>query len=616
MDYEKGDMQMIVNRQRLSLISKWMLASTVAALGLYAFTLSQGTTFVTSSRAEEAAISPTRDAKEHASFIGRKIENFTLTDYRGEEFSLAGFSGNKGVVLAVLGTQCPVAKQYGARLGEMARDFTSQGVAFCGLVGNVQDSLADIGVFAKECEIDFPILKDPTASTLDQLGATRTPEVFLLDSQGVVRYHGRVDDQYSPGVTKSSPSRHDLRIALDELISGSEITVKETVPKGCMIGRKSVVEPKGDLTWSGDVAGIIFRRCTHCHREGEAAPFTMESYDDVAPWGDTIREVVQTKRMPPWFANPEFGHFSNDARLTDDEQQILTTWIDNGMPLGNPAESPSPPKFTTGWMIGEPDQVFYVADEPIDVPANGVVEYQYFEVDPGFTEDKYVRAVEARPDNRAVVHHIVVYVVPPGEKFRPGLDGILIGYAPGMPGCVYDEGSAIHVVAGSKLIFQMHYTPNGVPQRDRSLIGLNYADPSEVKRDVRGGHAFNFQFRIPAGAENYQVKAAATLKQDERLIVMTPHMHLRGKAFRYEARYPDGRKEVLLDVPKYDFNWQLRYELAEPKLLPKGTMIICQAIFDNSENNLANPDPTEEVRWGDQTWEEMMIGYFTTIPAE
>jgi len=325
--------------------------------------------------------------------------------------------------------------------------------------------------------------------------------------------------------------------------------------------------------------------------------------------------------MPPWHANPAHGHFRNDARLSDEEKSLIARWVEAGAPEGDPAELPPPRQFVTGWQIGQPDAVIYMRDEPFQVPASGEVRYQYFLVDPGFKEDKWIQAAECRPGNRAVVHHIIVGLVPPGAV-RPMriVEGVesdwLAATAPGAKPLVLADGLAKLIPAGSKLVFQMHYTPNGTPQEDRSAIGLVFADPKTVKRLVGTDKAANPRFSIPPGASNYRVEATKTFQKDTLLLAFFPHMHLRGKAFRYTAKYPDGREEILLDIPHYDFNWQNTYELAEPKRMPKGSKIHCEAWYDNSDANLANPDPTATVRWGDQTWEEMMIGYFAATPAD
>ena len=284
------------------------------------------------------------------------------------------------------------------------------------------------------------------------------------------------------------------------------------------------------------------------------------------------------------------------------------------MPEGDPANLPEPPQFTDGWQIPTPDEVHYMTEEPYDVPADGVVEYKYFTMDPGWTEDKWIKASEARPDNRAVVHHIIVYAVPPKSSKARGRS--VGGFAPGSPATIHLDGVAKFVAAGSKLKFQMHYTPNGSPQKDRSRIGFVFADENEVERIAGGGLVGNWRFAIPPHDANHKIVGERTFRRDALLTNMLPHMHLRGKSYRYTAIYPDGSEEILLDVPNYDFNWQLRYEFIEPKLMPKGTILRGVAFYDNSEDNLANPDPTATVRYGDQTWEEMMHGFYGSIPVE
>jgi len=554
-------------------------------------------------------------AAESASPVGRKVENFSLRDYRGKVHELKDLADRQFVVAAFVGCECPLAKLYAPRLVKLAEEFGPRGVAFLAIDANSQDSLAEIAAYAQTHKITFPVLKDAGNAVADQMGAVRTPEVFVLDRERTIRYWGRIDDQYVVGRQRPAPTREDLRVALEELLAGKAPSVSETAAIGCHIGRVPKQTPIGDVTYSNQIARLLQKRCVECHRAGEIAPFPLTSYDEVVGWGETIREVIQEGRMPPWFANPEYGHFANDARLSDEEKQLIYDWIDGGSPEGNQADLPAPAQFTVGWQIPEPDEVFYIKDEPYDVPAEGVVAYQYFKVDPGFKEDRWIKAAEARPDNRSVVHHIVAFFVPPGAKLGGGQRGAMIGYAPGMPPSRFPEGTAMLVPAGSQLIFQLHYTPNGSPQKDRSSVGLVYADPSEVKQRVGGGNAPNRFFEIPPGDDNYEVVSQHRFDKDVLLLNLTPHMHLRGKSFRYEAEYPDGKREILLDIPHYDFNWQLRYQLAVPKVLPKGTTLHCTAHYDNSANNLANPDPTKPVRWGDQTWEEMMIGYFSTLPV-
>lgn len=543
--------------------------------------------------------------------MGQVVTNFTLTDFYGQSRSLDDANEAPAIVVAFLGTECPLARIYGRRLDELAEQYTSAGVVFFGVDANQQDTLREVAAYAARYDIGFPILLDPDHEVADLLGAERTPEVVVLDAHRVIRYRGRVDDQYGIGIQRKEPQRRDLAVALDEILAGKAVSVPRTQAMGCIIGRKREVVPRGEITYASHVADILNRRCVECHRDGEIAPFTLNSYDDVAGWEGMIAEVVEEGRMPPWNANPRYGHFANDARLTPEEKATLLTWIENGCPLGDPAQIPDPPVFASGWRIPEPDSVIFMSDESYDVPATGIVDYQYFEVDPGFTEDMYVTALEARPGNPEVVHHIIAYAKPPGSRKKRGLGQMLIGYAPGAVPLVFPEGAAVRIPKGSSLIFELHYTPNGFAQADRSYIGLRFTQPDKVTRLIGGGEAINHDFAIPPQESDYVVTAEERSKKDVKLISLTPHMHLRGKSFRYEVRYPDGREEVLLDVPQYDFNWQLRYELAEPKLIPKDSLLRCTAVFDNSEGNPNNPDPSRTVGWGQQSWDEMMIGFYT-----
>jgi peroxiredoxin/mono/diheme cytochrome c family protein len=555
-------------------------------------------------------------ATSDANPIGKKVDAFSLPDHHGQQLALADLKDRPAVVLVFLGTECPLAKSYAPRLSELAKEFAPQGVAFLGIDANLQDSLADIANFAKSHDLGFPVLKDLGNKLADSLGAQRTPEAFLLDRDRVVRYCGRIDDQYGfktgAGYVKPKLNERSLANAIGEVLAGKPVAKSIAHADGCLIGRVKH-EPHGDVTYANQIARIFNDRCVSCHRPGEIAPFAMTSYDEVQGWAEMIAEVVSDGRMPPWFADPHFGHFSNDTRLTDDEKQLIATWIKNGCPEGDPSQQPAPRQFAEGWQIGQPDQVCYMSDDSFPVPAEGTVQYQFFTVDPGWTEDKWVQASECRPSNRGVVHHIIVFTKVEGQDEFDGGRGGLAGYAPGTPPHVLPPGTATFVPAGAKLVFQLHYTPNGVAQADRSCVGFKFADPKSVKKTLRDGMVGDVGFKIPPGEGNFEVKAKHRFLKDTLLLSLMPHMHLRGKDFKFEAQYPDGTKEVLLDVPSYDFNWQLRYYLAEPKLMPKGTRLECTAHFDNSAENLANPDPGETVSFGEQTWEEMMFGFYTSI---
>ncbi len=552
--------------------------------------------------------------------VGRQIESFTLPDVHGRDQTLAALRGDGPLVVLFVGVECPLVGQYMPRIAELATEYAKRGVRLVVVDANRQDSLAELTAFGQRHKLELPILKDPSGEVARQFGATRTPEAFVVDTAGRVRYHGRIDDQYGVGFHRPQPTRRDLALALDDLLADREVAVAETPAAGCFIGQTRSPKTTGadqpssteTVTYSKHIAPILQNRCVECHRAGEVAPFALTEYEEVAGWAETIREVVDAGRMPPWFASPQYGEFHNAGHMPDDEKKLIAAWVDAGVPQGDPRDMPAPRTFTAGWGMPEPDQIIPMSETPYHVPAEGVVDYQYYEVDPGWKEDKWISGSEARPGARSVVHHILVFIKRPNKVYLPLLPGELISaYAPGMKPTVAEANdSALLAPAGSKIVFQVHYTPNGTPQDDISYLGVKFADESQVKREVRAGMAINLSFRIPPNTDDYEVTASYKFRRDSLLIGVNPHMHLRGKTFRYEAFYPDGRREILMDCPQFDFNWQLGYQYLEPKPMPKGTRILCTATYDNSSGNVSNPDPSRTVTFGEQTWDEMMIGFF------
>ena len=542
--------------------------------------------------------------------VGRKIEDFKLDDFRGRARSLGDWKDSKLIVVAFLGTECPLANLYAPRLIELAAQYEGQGVPFVAINSNQQDSIVKVASHAQRHGFKFPVLKDPANKIADLFGAVRTPEVFVLDADRVVRYWGRIDDQYGVGYQKAKAGRNDLQIALDELLAGKPVSQPTSEAIGCLIGRVKRPSPAGDVTYSNQIARLLQKHCVECHHEGEIAPFSLTSFDETVGWAEMIKEVVHERRMPPWLAAPGHDQFKNNPSLSADEIGTIDRWVDNGCPEGDRSRLPPPTEHAKGWGISKPDQIFYMSDKPYTVPAEGVVQYQIYQVDPGFKEDHWIQQAEVKAGNPAVVHHVIVFIQEPGgDRFGAPQ----MAFAPGMTPRRLDPGMAIKAPAGSKLVFQVHYTPNGTEQKDRSYVGFVYAKDKDITHQVVGGSCGDLGFTIPPNEASYEVTARKLFLKDSLLLGMNPHMHLRGKSFRYEVLYPDGKREVLLDVPRYDFNWQLWYMLKEPKLIPKGSRMICTAQFDNSADNLANPDPSMEVNWGEQTWDEMMFGFYSVI---
>jgi hypothetical protein len=388
------------------------------------------------------------------------------------------------------------------------------------------------------------------------------------------------------------------------------------------------------ITFTRDVAPIIQKNCQVCHRPGEVAPMSFMNYKEVRPWARSIREKVVTREMPPWFADPQHGEFSNDCRLSQKEIDTIVGWVESGSMEGNAKDLPPNPKFTEGWQIGKPDVVLAMTQE-FNIPSEGVIPYKYFAVPTNFTEDKYVQLAEIRSGDRAHVHHVIVSVRYPdgnplpeaGElnlqalassrpqaanaQARSALedsDGRLVGWAPGEAPQIMRPGQAKLIKRGSVLIFQVHYTTNGEVGKDRSSVGLIFSKVPVEKRVITAGASAR-NLVIPPGDPNYESNGTFAFKEDSHIESLHPHMHVRGKDFLYRLVYPDGTSKTLLSVPRYDFAWQLTYFFKEPVAAPKGSRLEALAHHDNSIKNKFNPDPTATVRWGDQTWDEMMIGY-------
>ena len=376
-------------------------------------------------------------------------------------------------------------------------------------------------------------------------------------------------------------------------------------------------------TFSKDVAPILYKSCVECHRPGAIAPMSLITYDDARPWARSVKQKTVAREMPPWGADPHVGKFANDPSLTDEQIATIAAWVDAGAPEGNRADLPKPPSFTEGWAMGKPDLIFEMV-EPFHIPADGTVPYTYVTIPTHLDHDIWIRGLEYKTTDRRVLHHIIGDLVEGsgGATPKPSLTrdrsrkeiSSLGGYVPGRLDNMFDEGVAKKIPAGADIVLQMHYTTIGQTVDDKLQIGVMLAkEPPTKLRAAGGGQMPNATFVIPPGDANYEVTAKQVMSKDTYLSTLYPHMHVRGKDATYKVIYPDGKEEVLLRVPKYDFNWQLTYKLAEPKLLPAGSTLMIVAHYDNSSANRYNPDPTASVKWGEQTWEEMLIGYFGTI---
>ncbi len=573
------------------------------------------------------ALTPAAWAGEAPAPVGTQIANFTLTDAAtGKPWVLADQTrDSKGTVVVFLAAGCPVSTAYVPRLSELHKRYSSKGITFVAIYSHPTDDPADIVKHAKDTALPFTTLRDADMAVAKKFAVERLPTVAFLDSTRTVRYAGRIDDQYSPNVSKAKPATSELASALSAYSDGLEIRVSYAPAGGCLLPKPKTAAATGgeSVTFHKQVERIFQAKCQECHRPGEAGPFSLLTYKSAKGWADTIREVVSNGTMPPWHADAPLGHFKNDRRLTPEEKTTLLAWIDQGCPEGNPADAPEAREFLTGWRLPRPPEMVLKINKPIPIPAaylGGLMgmPYQYVIAGEPFAEDTWIEGVEVRPEYRAVVHHIIAFILPPGQTLhdlarQTNFGELMLGaYVPGDQPTLMSQGYAKKIPKGCRVLFEMHYTPNGKAGKDQSMVGV-LVSKTPPKHEVSSIAIMNGKFIIPPGDSNHPVKSVHVFPEETVLLSLAPHMHVRGKSFRFElvTTGPDRKekREVLLNVPKYDFNWQVSFELATPVTVRAGGRVECVATYDNSTANPLNPDPSKRVKWGQQTYEEMMIGF-------
>ncbi len=550
--------------------------------------------------------------------VGRFVPDLAFTDLTGKPGKLSDFAKQKFLVVAVTSTSCPLSKKFAPTLAQLESEYATKGVAI--LFVNPTKSDKPASAFAGR------YVHDTDGQLAAGLGFTSTTEVIVLDPTRTVVYRGAVDDQYGLGYALDAPKKQYLRPALDSLLAGQPPEVLATTAPGCAL---ALEKPKPvAVTYHNRISRILQQHCQECHRPDGVGPFALVSYDDVTSHKAMIGKVVAAGTMPPWFAadGKDRPHFLNDRSLSPADRADLLAWLTSDLAKGEPADAPRPKTWPTGWAIGKPDAVFQIP-KPIAIKATGTMPYQNVSVETNFDEDRWVRAFEIQPTNKAVVHHVLVHVVPktagfgrllPGAaRLNPNADderqGYFAAYVPGNSFLVLEAGHARKLPKGATLRFQIHYTPNGEATIDQSRVGFVFAkDPPAF--EVKVGAVSQPRISIPPGEANHKEVGKLRVPADIVLRSAVPHMHVRGKACKYEVTSPDGKTTTtLLDIPRYDFNWQLRYQFAEPVAVAKGSTITFTVWYDNSTQNPANPDPTKTVKWGPQTSDEMHLGYLEYI---
>lgn len=550
--------------------------------------------------------------------VGRQVPELTLEPISGRPTRWAEATRDaRAVVVAVTSTTCPVSGRYGPTLAALEREYAGRGVKFLWINPVATDTPESIRRWVKDQGVRGLYLRDTRGAFSSALGIRSTAEVFVLDAARTVQYRGAVDDQYGLGYSKAAPTRRYLVEALDSVLDRKGVEIPCTWVPGCDLDSAGPIAVARPVTYHTRISRILEQSCVPCHREGGIAPFALTSLADVVAHAGMIRKQVDRGAMPPWFAAPTAhgpSPWINDRSLPAADKADLLAWLEQGRPEGDSAQAPVPRKFPADWQLGEPDVVVRIP-QPVDVPASGVLPYVNLEVPTGFDTDRWVQGWEIRPSAREVVHHVLVYVLPPEKDGKPrkdrridGAGHYLAAYAPGYQAVSYPEGWAKFIPAGSTLHFQLHYTPNGKATRDQSALGLKFSK-APPRHEVRVA-AISAPLDIPPGDPDFKVEGKLPLPRAARLMSFMPHMHVRGKSYRYELETSGGDSRTLLDVPRYDFNWQLLYRLSEHVDLPAGSVLRGVARYDNSAGNPANPDPTRRVQWGEQTDDEMMLGYF------
>lgn len=567
----------------------------------------------------------------------------TLPTAEGGQLSLTEARGDRATVLVFTSVDCPISRGYTPVLNRLVKDYAERGLRVIGLNSNVGQSLKQMDAHHREYDLAFPLAKDPAAGIARRLGVKICPEVCLFDADGRLRYQGRIDDRYvRRGASAVEAERADLVEALEELLAGKPVSVAKTEAIGCPVDfprdRAAAEEKTYEVDFSRHIARILQDNCQACHRPGGIGPFALTNYQQAASWAEDLRIFTADRTMPPWKAVEGYGEFVDPRRLSQRDIDLIDKWVELGCPEGDPKLLPPPRVFRDGWQLGEPDAVLVPAEE-YTVSAEGSDEYRCFVIPTDFDADRFVSTIEVLPGNASVVHHVLVFLDQHGAARKLAEEDALPGYATsgGFPGFVPDghlggwapgnhpehlpEGVARILPKGADVVVQVHYHKTGKQETDRTRIGLHFSK-QEVRRAVYsvavmppdgplGG------MRIPAGAENHEVKTSLVMPVDMVGMEITPHMHLLGTDMKVTATFPDGTVRPLIWVKNWDFNWQESYQFKELIDLPRGTRLDLVAHFDNSKHNPVNPNrPPKLVTWGEETTDEMCIAFLQVTPKK
>jgi peroxiredoxin len=537
-----------------------------------------------------------------------RVENFVLLDHRGDAHELYYHDASPAVVVMVQGNACPAVRSALPEFAALRERFEPSGVKFFMLNSNLQDDRTALQAEADAYGIDVPILDDETQLIGESLDLSHAGEILVINPKSwTIAYRGPISEAASDEKTSFAAN------ALEAVLAGEQVATANRETVGCSIDLAQADSNHASISYVETIAPLLKENCVVCHTEGGLGPWAMSSYTMVQGFAPMIREVLRTKRMPPWHADPHIGVFKNDRSLSVEDMQTLVHWVEAGAPRGDgPDPLSAAQTASVEWPLGEPDLVLDIPEYA--VPASGVVDYQFPNVANPLDRGVWVKAATVVPGDREVVHHILAGSMdadsPGGRRTSGVFDNYLIGYAPGNESHTFPEGTGVYIAPGGEFSFQMHYTPVGRETVDRSKIGL-YFHEEQPENFYRQDVVVNPTIRIPPNEARHKEVAYYQFDQPALLHDLVPHSHYRGVASKFELWKPDGTKEVILSVPNYDFNWQRTYEFIEPKYMEAGTKLVHTTWYDNSSANPANPDSERTVTWGLQSWEEMLYGAFS-----
>jgi hypothetical protein len=536
--------------------------------------------------------------------VGSFIEKITLKDIEGKDVSLYN-DESKFTVLTIFDTRCPISKKILPKIQRLEKSYPE--IEFRHIVLSKLFSNEELQRVYKEKGLRGKLLLDSKNVFKNNIKIKTTCESFIIDKQGTLVYRGAIDDQYGINIIKKEPTRSFLSDALDQLLKNERVNFPLTGAPGCLVALDDVPLKDTSITFHKDISRILQNKCQECHRDGGVGPFNLMTLDEVKEQRKMIRYVLKKNLMPPWFAEND-REWLHDFSLAEEEKKTLLTWLESGTPAGKIIHSPLPKKWPKEGLMDKPDLV--VKFPKIKVQAEGFMDYVYKTIVVPIKEDKWVKAVETRTLNPQVLHHALVFTTDnPKQKRVNALAGFFAGYVPGTALNDFPEGTGKFLPKGTYLIAQLHYTPNGTEVEDQISLYFDFHD-KEPEREIVTKSAFSRHIEIPPKTDNHKIVAMHRFKEDGFIAGLNPHAHLRGKSFKYELINSEGEREVLVDIPNYDFNWQINYQPLKPIFTPKGSTLEVTAYYDNSSKNKNNPNPNVIVRFGEQTNDEMMIGYF------